>query len=353
MSIKPARDPIHLLIAHNRSDIVSGAERVAADLARELEPGFQTTMIVSGEGRLAEFYRQSGFPVWVWPMISNRRLLPGLHTLRSRQAAQDLRAAGVDLALANTFAAAGRWSKTFGYARLPYAVYLREYISDRPVNRQILERAGRILCVSQDLQRHIQRMTGPGSVFLAYDPIRPQPVLERIERHRASGVRRLPFEPEMPVIGFAGRLTPSKQPHLLILAARQVLEEIPQARFAIIGAAQPKEHHYELALKKMVQDLGLGGKVAFLGQREDARELISELAVLCLPSRNEPLGRVLLEAQLAGCPVVGASSGGIPEIIEDGVTGLLFSLAGDHPQPCAERARPEGRAGAAGRPEDL
>lgn len=324
--------PLRLLIAHYRSDVVSGAEHSIADMACELGPRFQVTMLVPGEGALAGFYRRLGLPVWVRPLPSSRRFLPGLHTLRSYRAAQEMRSAGFDLGVCNTFAAAGRWGRALQLCGLPNAIYLREYISDKPIHRKLLQQAGRIFVISKDLQRHVSRLTRPEKVILAYNHIAAQPLLDRVTRHRTAGARLLPFGPEHPVIGFVGRITRFKQPHLLIQAAPQILAAVPQARFVLAGAAQPREQAYEAGLKQMAGDLGIADRVSFLGNRDDAVEIISELAVLCLPSRGEPLGRVILEAQVIGVPALGAASGGIPELIEHGRSGLLFSLEGERPE---------------------
>lgn len=323
---------VRLLVAHYRSDVVSGAERSIADMVENLDPCFQVTMLVPGEGALAEFYRRRGLAVWVRPLPSWRRFLPGLHSLRSYRVAREIRAAGFDLGLCNTFAAAGRWSRALQFAGIPNAVYIREYISDRPVHRQILKRMGRVFAVSQDVQRHVSRLAGPEKVLLAYNHIDSTALLERAARHRASGERLLPFAPGQPVIGFAGRITRYKQPDLLVRAAPHILAAVPQARFVLVGSAQPREQAYEASLKQMAEELGIAGQVAFLGNRKDAVELISEMAVLCLPSRNEPLGRVILEAQVVGTPVLGAASGGNPELVEHERSGLLFSLAGERPE---------------------
>jgi glycosyltransferase involved in cell wall biosynthesis len=281
-------------------------------------------MLVPGVGRLAEYYGRRGFNVRVKRVQTRRRIYPGLHTLQSLLFARELKEREVDVVLCNTFAAASRLVTAARMARLPCAIYVREYVSNKPLHRKILEHADRILVVSQDLGEHVSRMADPSKVRLVYDIINPAPILERAAAHRAGGDRLLPFPPSHPVIGLIGRITPFKQQDLFVRAIPCVLEQVPQARFIIAGSAQVKELDYEIYVRNLALELGVQDRVAFLGQRSDAVEIMTELAVLCLTSDREPLGRVILEAHLAGCPVAASNTGGPAEIIEDGVTGLLF-----------------------------
>jgi glycosyltransferase involved in cell wall biosynthesis len=76
-------------------------------------------------------------------------------------------------------------------------------------------------------------------------------------------------------------------------------------------------------LKHRARQLGLQPNVAFLGWRDDVQQILPLLDVLVLPSLNEGMGRVLVEAMIAGRPVVASRTGGIPDLIRDGVDGLL------------------------------
>ncbi len=81
-------------------------------------------------------------------------------------------------------------------------------------------------------------------------------------------------------------------------------------------------------LEKQMKSLGLEEKFIFTGWREDIPEILSILDLLVLPSLNEGVGMVLIEAQGLGVPIVASRVGGIPEIVRDNQTGILVS-AGD------------------------
>ncbi len=210
-------------------------------------------------------------------------------------------------------------------ARIPYAIYVREYIRDTPLHRNILSRANRVIAVSRDVQDYVRNLISPDRTVVCYDPINAQPIEERMKRHPAGGERLLPFSIIEPVIGLVGRITPYKQPHLFVQSIPEVLKVVPEARFVIVGSASPKEKNYETWVRGLPVELGVENKIAFLGARSDAVELISEMKIFCVTSSREPFARVILEAQVIGCPVIAPNTGGPPEAIQDGETGLLFS----------------------------
>jgi glycosyltransferase involved in cell wall biosynthesis len=119
--------------------------------------------------------------------------------------------------------------------------------------------------------------------------------------------------PDAPLLLYVGRLSAEKE----IDRIKPVLEAIPNARLALIGNGPHKE-----ALEAHFA----GTNTHFVGYLQGL-ELASAYAsadAFVFPSRTETLGLVLLEAMAAGCPVVAANSGGIPDIVSDGVNGYLF-----------------------------
>ncbi|MBU7585075.1 MAG: glycosyltransferase family 1 protein [Nostoc sp. TH1S01] len=124
--------------------------------------------------------------------------------------------------------------------------------------------------------------------------------------------------PESPLLLYVGRLSAEKE----IERIKPILEAIPQARLALVGDGPHRQ-----ALEKHFA----GTNTHFVGYLM-GRELGSAFAsadAFIFPSRTETLGLVLLEAMAAGCPVVAARSGGIPDIVTDGVNGYLFDPKAD------------------------
>ena len=132
-----------------------------------------------------------------------------------------------------------------------------------------------------------------------------------------------------PVILYVGRLVPYKGLQFLLRAVPLVLQEFPRARFLVAGAVR----HDILNLSGMAKDQGVKDSVIFTGFVPD--ELISELYaccdVFCYPSLWEGFGLTPGEAQASGKPVVAFKTCALPEVVENGRTGLLVE-PGDYEQ---------------------
>lgn len=140
---------------------------------------------------------------------------------------------------------------------------------------------------------------------------------EMFQPHLASKTMRSRLSnghPEAPLLLYVGRVSAEKQ----IDQIKPVLEAIPEARLAIVGDGPARE-----TLMAHFADTNTHF-VGYLQGLELAAAYASADAFI-FPSRTETLGLVLLEAMAAGCPVVAARSGGIPDIVTDGVNGYLFA----------------------------
>lgn len=122
---------------------------------------------------------------------------------------------------------------------------------------------------------------------------------------------------------FVGALIPRKGVDVLIEAFRSVLVRCPAARLAIVGRAA--NGHYAAGLRASVMALGLESRVLFVGElsQEGVARRMAAATLFVLPTYSEGLPRVILEAMAVGTPVVATRTSGIPDVVEEGVTGLL------------------------------
>ncbi|HRZ86973.1 MAG TPA: glycosyltransferase [bacterium] len=125
-------------------------------------------------------------------------------------------------------------------------------------------------------------------------------------------------------IAVIGRLTPIKGHVYVIRAMEQVLRECPHAKLFIVGDAHPSKFRYKEELLKLVETLGLNDKVVFTGACHDVPKILESVDLVVLATTvPEAFGRVIIEAQASCIPVIGTRLGGVLDIIDDGVTGLL------------------------------
>ncbi|MFB6347605.1 MAG: glycosyltransferase family 4 protein [bacterium] len=127
------------------------------------------------------------------------------------------------------------------------------------------------------------------------------------------------------LLGVVGRIDPQKRQELLLKAASRLRGNGYPIEVLLVGAAvESVGRKYRQTLEELTEDLGLTDHVHFLGHREDVTRIMKELDVLCLTTDCETFGKVLVEAQAVGTPVVATDAGGAPEALRAGETGLLF-----------------------------
>jgi len=242
------------------------------------------------------------------------------------------RRAGADLIHTNGMKAhllgglAGRLS------RVPVIWHLRDFPPEGWAGRTFREAARLlpevILAPSEAVAASV-RLPGRRRPRVAPDPVDLDRFHPGIPRDRIR--RELGIAGEEPLIGMVGHLTPWKGHEVFLEIARAVADRIPRSRFIVVGGSIYETHGhagYPETLRQRAAALGLSDRVTFLGARDDIPELLAGLDVLVhAPTAPEPFGRVLAEAMAMGRPVVAARCGGIPEVVEDGVTGFLVPSA--------------------------
>ena len=136
------------------------------------------------------------------------------------------------------------------------------------------------------------------------------------------------------LIGWAGRLDRKKRVEDFIRAAALVAGEVPDALFLVIGGPDAFMPDYEGELHGLAADLGLSGRLRFLGDRADMPDLLAALDIFCWLSRDEGMPHAIAEAGAAGLPVIATPDNGALQQIVDGATGLFVP----HEDPAAVAA---------------
>ncbi|MGD0780419.1 MAG: glycosyltransferase family 4 protein [Dehalococcoidales bacterium] len=170
-----------------------------------------------------------------------------------------------------------------------------------------------IICVSaydQELALKF-KVASLEKLVLIHNGVDPAPLLNA----RGEQVRREFGLGKVPVLVMVGRLTQQKDP-LTLLEACRLLET--NFRLMMVGDGELRDKVEEFVARNNLRD-----KVTFTGERNDIPEILAASDILILDSRWEGLPLIIIEAEIAGLPVVASGVGGVPELIEDGVTGFI------------------------------
>ena len=195
---------------------------------------------------------------------------------------------------------------------------------DRELLRRLTPEMDQLIAVSRSIERKIadEHRTG-ARVRLIYNGVDLQvydhqgPVTLREEYGLEAGSR---------IVGVVARLEPEKGHQTLIEAWPHVLREVPDAYLLIVGEGSRRDF-----LEQWASAHKVGHRIVFTGRRDDIPAVTAGLDVAVLPSWREAQGLSILEAMALSRPVVASDVGGIPEMIQDGVTGLLV----EHDNPVA------------------
>ena len=141
---------------------------------------------------------------------------------------------------------------------------------------------------------------------------------QRATRAPADVRAELGVDEATPIIGTFAHLSIKKGYRELVRAAELVLNHVSNAQFWCCGEGPLRQE-----LEEQARQAGIADRFRLLGFRRDVPDLMRAVDVMCLPSHREPFGLVYVEAALAAKPVIACDAGGVPEIVDDGETGLL------------------------------
>lgn len=311
---------------------LGGAERSLLELMGGLDRSrFEPHVACSREGPLSEAARRLGVHIHLVPMLFGGRIGKFFGLIRAALRLRRLvRAAGIDLVHTNTLI--GGYCGNLGarLAGVPCVWHVRDLHYPEAAKR-LMVRADRIVVNSDATARMLTNGSGRhlgAKVTVVYNGVAkeffdqgPAPEDFRDELELPAGER---------VVGMVGRMDPLKGHMQFLDAAKQVAARLDKVTFVIIGdvlfdSGRKRLGSYRQQLEDHARDIGIFGKVLFLGERDDVPRLLSAMDVVVHPSLVvESFGRTLAEAHAVGRPVVASNLGGIPEIVEDGVNGYLF-----------------------------
>lgn len=315
----------------NTSGRICGAENSLLELVRALDRSrFVPLAAVPESGRLADLLERAGCRTVGIPELRFRRTCSPTHLLKMgsrwvRACLAVIQAAklwNVGLIHSNSTSAhmvggcAALLSRTpaLWHVRDMQQVPLLEYLTDRST-------CGVIYCSEATRSEvPLSRLDGVDRYVIhnALDA-------DQFRRQAEPGTfrRELGVGPETQVVLMAAQLVPWKG-HADIIRAMELLEPDQDVRLILAGADMFGEHQeYVEKLRRHVGRTNLTDSVTFVGHRENVATLMADSNVIVVPSRNEPFGRVALEAMALEKPVIATNDAGLAEIVQDEETGFL------------------------------
>ena len=309
---------LHLVARSHRR----GAELVAVELANELDRRGHTNRVVA-LGPATD----GGQEVGLVPLASSQGL--GLTELltRVRRVRRLLAEDPVDVVLAHggwaaqvAALAAPRggpllvWQRILGF---PPSVWRP---SRRLWWRAIARRFDVGVALTADLEDELRRLGFTKPVWIIPNSRQPDRFLD-LDRDEATARLRaeVGVADRVPLIGFVGHLVHQKRPERAIDVLARVLERGQPAHLVIAG-----DGHLRPALELEVRRRGLERSVTFLGHRADVEQVFGGVELVLLTSEAEGIPGVAIESLMAGCPVVTFPVGGVAEVVDDGVTGVVL-----------------------------
>lgn len=287
---------------------VGGAEIVLGHLLAGLGEGFEPALVGTSRSVIERIAaRRPGVPAVVLPHVHRKRDLRAIaaHFRAFRRLRPDVVHLHLSYSWASHWAVlaalATPGARTIAAEMLPSPpARRRQVILKRLTSRRLAahvavgERSADELAALTGLPRESFRVLYNGVPDVALEPL-PRPVEGRI-------------------VGSLGRLERQKGFDVLVRA----LAELEGVTAVVVGDGAERE-----ALLRLARELGVGERLLMPGRSEEARRWLTAFDVFTVPSRAEGLPLVIVEAMLAGLPVVASDVGSIPEAVVDGETGLL------------------------------
>ncbi len=322
--------PRNVLLLNHSGDI-SGAEKsLLAFLDVCDRKRFRYEVVCPLPSPLGDALSQRGIPSRPMTFARPRRkLTPGIFlqlaglVRASGRLRQVTRAFEADLVDANTTIAALHAAVGLRKVRVPMVWHVRDLTPLGLAERMIAKRTDAIAAVSHAVENAlVEGSLAQNKVRVIHNGIdteRFRPTLTPAEIRA-----KLSLPPETPLVAVVAQLTPWKGHDVLLRAWAQLKTQGNPAVLLVMGSAlHPEDRSWENELKRLANELDLAGSVRFLGRHEDVASIVGAVQAVAVPSRAEPFGRVALEAMALGKPVIGTRAGGLPEVVDDGVTGLL------------------------------
>ena len=313
---------------------------------------YEPVVVFHRENRLIPMYEQAGLDTRIFPYRSALRLASSLKRFGSLtrmlqlalnianilrmivlpgvRCARYLKANHIELVhLNNTIIRNHHWMLGSILARVKCISHERginENISG--ISRLFAKGLAAIVCISVSVRDNLAAQgIGDGKLVIIHNGLDPKKV--RVQVGAAQIKRQYGIDPSSPIIGIVGNIKEWKGQDVVVRAVGHVRERWPDIRCFLVGDTDV-DPSYEEKLKALVRELGLQDNILFTGYQSNVADFLNIMDIVIHASvLPEPFGRVLLEAMAMRKPVIGSRGGAVPEIVQEGITGFMFTPGDD------------------------
>jgi len=313
---------IRILFLDHHKEIIGGGQISLLQLLKGLHrEEFQPVICCPGPGEFSIEAKGTKLKIVYMPMPSFKSFK--IFTIFSsiRKIIRTIKEEDIDLIHSNS-------SRSMIYAalvrifyKIPILWHIRITERDAILDRILQPFASKIIAISKAVAKRFSWMKNQEKIAIIHNG------LDLKEFNNCSSFPKIKEEfyikKATVLIGTAAKLQPKKGIHVLLQAIPLIRKYFSNAKFLIIGNdADPKEQYLQ-KLTEIARHSKEEKNIIFTGFRRDIPQLMSALDIFVMPSLIEPFGRVLLEAMAAEKAIVASRVGGIPEIVDDGETGIL------------------------------
>lgn len=320
-------------------DLIGGSYISSLLLAQHLDRSqYDPVIVLHKEGHFASELRNRGIAYDLVPLPEFVGTAPGITTHATTIARtfptlyRYIRRRGISVVHTNEWPLHQTWAAATRLSGCTFIWHQRGMLSKSRLDTLLRARAHRIFCVSNYILDQLPANLLNRSVVVD-SPFETENRLGD-DRDRARNALRteLSIGPNVPVIGYFGNLWEVKRPQIFVEAAARINQALNgRATFVVFG--DDREGRVT-TLQAQAAEHGLTSALHFMGFRTPGPYWIASCDLMLAPAVGDAFPRTLVEAALAGVPVVAANAGGHPEIITDGETGIL--VPPDDPAAMAE-----------------
>ena len=319
---------------------LSGGERSMLEVLRHLSgPEFEFQALVRPKSALGDALKQRGINTLPFERINERK---GWQepAERNAKAVSDLLAAhfrNADVVHGNSLSTALFTGLVGELRKIPSVGHVREIEGLNPTRARRLSKNRKLIAVSSAVRSHLE---GEGVERDRVEVIYNGVDLNALDPAHVQGSIRdeLSIPRTAPLIAAIGQISARKATDVFLATACQLVRRYPDLHALVVGqrfSQKAQNAEIEVDLRQAISSEDLQRRIHLVGWRDDVPAILRDLDLLVHPARQEPLGRVILEASAMGVPCIATNVGGNPEIIDPGVTGWLAPP--DNPDALAER----------------